>query len=212
MPPCMQTSVAPAAHACVDAVADLGERERVRVGVGTALGERAEPAAGVTDVGEVDVAGDDVGHVVADGVAPQVVGEPDAAPPARRRRRAAARAPRRRTGRRGRARRCRSAAATSRSSRAGAATGGQAVAQSASQSPYTSSKSSRRSRGTALGVDGRRAGPYGPGRPSRRRAPARAARAGGRPRGRGRRGSASAATWARRRGSSQGSPRRTYSG
>ena len=42
-------------------VADLVERQPVGVGVGLALGERAEPAAGVTDVGEVDVAVDDVG-------------------------------------------------------------------------------------------------------------------------------------------------------
>ena len=41
-----------------------------------ALGERAEPAADVADVGEVDVAVDHVGDVVADGVAAQVVGEP----------------------------------------------------------------------------------------------------------------------------------------
>src|SRR5712691_1491343 len=46
------------------AVADLLQRERVRVGVGAALRERAEPAAGVADVGEVDVAGDNVGDVV----------------------------------------------------------------------------------------------------------------------------------------------------
>ncbi len=68
-------------------VADLVERQRVGVGVGAALRERAEPAAGVADVGEVDVAVDDVGHVVADGVATDVVGE---ARPARRPRRPAA--------------------------------------------------------------------------------------------------------------------------
>src|SRR2546430_12614744 len=56
-------------------VADLLEREGVRVGVGPALGERAEPAAGVADVGEVDVAGDDVGDVVADDLAAQRVGD-----------------------------------------------------------------------------------------------------------------------------------------
>src|SRR3984957_11823519 len=58
------------------AVADLLEREGVRVGVGAALGERAEPAAGVADVGEVDVAGDDVRDVVADDLAAQRVGNP----------------------------------------------------------------------------------------------------------------------------------------
>src|SRR5580658_3943323 len=47
------------------AVADLLQGQGVGVGVGAALGERAEPAAGVADVGEVDVAGDDVGDVVA---------------------------------------------------------------------------------------------------------------------------------------------------
>jgi len=41
------------------------------------LGEGAEPAADVTDVGEVDVAVDDVGHLVADGVLAEVIGEPD---------------------------------------------------------------------------------------------------------------------------------------
>src|SRR5580693_6070812 len=57
-------------------IADLLEREGVRVGVGAALGERAEPAAGVADVGEVDVAGDDVRDVVADDLAAQRVGDP----------------------------------------------------------------------------------------------------------------------------------------
>jgi hypothetical protein len=57
------------------AVADLLQRQGVRVGVGAALGERAEPAAGVADVGEVDVAGDDVGDVVADDLAAQCVGD-----------------------------------------------------------------------------------------------------------------------------------------
>ena len=57
-------------------VADLPQREGVRVGVGAALRERAEPAAGVADVGEVDVAGDDVGDVVTDDLAAQRVGDP----------------------------------------------------------------------------------------------------------------------------------------
>ena len=51
------------------AVADLVQRQRVGVGVGAPLRERAEPAAGVADVGEVDVPVDDVGDVVADDVA-----------------------------------------------------------------------------------------------------------------------------------------------
>jgi hypothetical protein len=50
-------------------VPDLLQRQGVRVGIGPALGERAEPAAGVADVGEVDVAGDDVCDVVADDLA-----------------------------------------------------------------------------------------------------------------------------------------------
>ena len=53
------------------AVGDLVERERVRVGVGAPLREGAEAAAGVADVGEVDVPGDHVGDVVADGLAAQ---------------------------------------------------------------------------------------------------------------------------------------------
>src|SRR5208337_2654478 len=56
------------------AVADLLQRQGVRVGVGPALGERAEPAAGVTDIGEVDVAGDDVGDVAADDLATERIG------------------------------------------------------------------------------------------------------------------------------------------
>ncbi len=58
-------------------VGDLVEGERVGVGIGTPLGERAEPAADVADVGEVDVAVHHVGHVVADGLPAQVVGQPD---------------------------------------------------------------------------------------------------------------------------------------
>src|SRR6202008_4326160 len=54
------------------AVGHLVEREGVRVGVGASLGEGAEAAAGVADVGEVDVPGDDVGDLVADRVAPYV--------------------------------------------------------------------------------------------------------------------------------------------
>ncbi len=59
----------------LDAVADLlhGEGEGVRVGA--PLGECAEPAARVADVGEVDVAVDDIADPVADGVVPHAVGE-----------------------------------------------------------------------------------------------------------------------------------------
>ena len=76
IPPCMQTSVAPRRPRLLGPVGDLVERERVGVGVGAPLGEGAEPAADVADVGEVDVAVDDVGDLVADGVAAQVVGQP----------------------------------------------------------------------------------------------------------------------------------------
>ena len=57
------------------ALADLVERQRVGVGVGAALRERAEPAAGVADVGEVDVPRDDERHVVAVDLAAQAVGD-----------------------------------------------------------------------------------------------------------------------------------------
>ncbi|CAG7271707.1 hypothetical protein PICSAR26_04483 [Mycobacterium avium subsp. paratuberculosis] len=53
------------------AVGDLLGRQRVRVGVALALREGAEPATGVADVGEVDVAVHHERHVVADGVAAQ---------------------------------------------------------------------------------------------------------------------------------------------
>ena len=69
MPPCMQTSVAPAAHASSTRSPTCVQRQRVGVGVGAPLGERAEPAAGVADVGEVDVPVHDVGDVVAVDVA-----------------------------------------------------------------------------------------------------------------------------------------------
>ena len=74
MPPCMQISVAPAAR-LVDPVADLLHRQRVGVGVGAPLGERAEPAAGVADVGEVDVPVHDVGDVVAVDVGADGIGQ-----------------------------------------------------------------------------------------------------------------------------------------
>ena len=78
----MHTSVAPSCQASSARSRDLVEGQRVRVGVGAALGERAEPAAGVADVGEVDVPVDDVGDVVADRR------RPAARRPARRPRRA----------------------------------------------------------------------------------------------------------------------------
>src|SRR5665811_1514094 len=47
---------------------DLLQRQRICVRVGLALSECAEPATDVTDVGEVDIAVDHVGDVVADDV------------------------------------------------------------------------------------------------------------------------------------------------
>ena len=55
-----------ASHASSARSATCVQGERVGVGVGAPLGERAEPAADVADVGEVDVPVDDVGDVVAD--------------------------------------------------------------------------------------------------------------------------------------------------
>ena len=110
MPPCMQTSVAPSSHASCGPVGDLVEGERVGVGVGAPLGERAEPAADVADVGEVDVAVDDVGDLVADGLPAQVVGQPAHLLQQRRPRRSSASARARRTGCRGPSRPPRSAA------------------------------------------------------------------------------------------------------
>ena len=66
MPPCMQTSVAPRAIGLVD----LAEHDVEAVGVGVRLPalalEGAELAVDEADVGEVDVAVDDVGDLVAD--------------------------------------------------------------------------------------------------------------------------------------------------
>jgi hypothetical protein len=70
----MHTSVAPLPR-FLGTVPDLPQRQRIGVRVGAALGERAEPAPGVADVGEVDVPGDDVGHVLAGGVFSHIVGQ-----------------------------------------------------------------------------------------------------------------------------------------
>ena len=53
---------------------DLLRAERERVGIRLALGEGTEPAAGVADIGEVDIAVDHERHLVADSASPQVVG------------------------------------------------------------------------------------------------------------------------------------------
>ena len=69
MPPCMQTSVAPRSQASQRAPRDLVEVEVVglaaQVLAQLALGEGAELAAEVADVGVVDVAVDDVGDRIA---------------------------------------------------------------------------------------------------------------------------------------------------
>ena len=62
IPPCRQTSVAPRSHASDARCDDLLDRELVGVSVRAPLSKRAEPAAGVADVGEVDVAVDDERH------------------------------------------------------------------------------------------------------------------------------------------------------
>ncbi len=66
MPPCMQTSVAPRATAS----RDFREHDLVGMVVGVGFPslplEAAELASDETDIGEVDVAIDDVGNFVAD--------------------------------------------------------------------------------------------------------------------------------------------------
>ena len=54
---------------------DLPGGQRECVGVPLALGECAEPAAGVADVGEVDVAVDHEGDVVTDRILAQPIGK-----------------------------------------------------------------------------------------------------------------------------------------
>ena len=59
----------------IHAIADLLHREREGISIGAPLSERAEPAARVTDVREVDVAVDDVSDLVADRVAAHSISE-----------------------------------------------------------------------------------------------------------------------------------------
>ena len=54
---------------------DLLQGQGIGVGVGPALGECAESAADVTDVGEVDVPVDHVGDVITDDVPAHVIGQ-----------------------------------------------------------------------------------------------------------------------------------------
>ncbi len=49
-------------------IGHLAGAQRERIGVALALRERAEAAAGIADVGEVDVPVDHEGHVIADGI------------------------------------------------------------------------------------------------------------------------------------------------
>ena len=143
IPPCRHTSVAPSACASAARSPDLVQRERVGVGVGLALGERAEPATDVADVGEVDVPVHDVGDVVPDRVPPQLVGEGGhgvevGAVSGEQRQVVVVAEPRGVVLRRDPAphgRRCRGAARPAPSTRAA----------TSCQSPYTSSKSLRRS-------------------------------------------------------------------
>ena len=66
MPPCMQTSVAPRAIASSTLPSTTSSAVGVRVGLPALALEGAELAVHEADVGEVDVAVDDVGDVVAD--------------------------------------------------------------------------------------------------------------------------------------------------
>ena len=200
-------------------VGDLVEGERVGVGVGAPLGERAEPAADVADVGEVDVAVDDVGDLVAD------------------RRRGAGRRP---------AGTPAPAASPSAVIRVSACSsvrlpGSRSAALSAASPPSVRARRDVRASGSdrrrvglaahrvpvavdgvevgaavvgaALGVDGGvQVGAAGRVRRSRRRAPARAGRPGVRRAGPGRRAPASAATWARPAGRATARRRRRTRG
>ena len=220
MPPCMHTSVAPGLPRLLRPVADLLQRERVGVGVGAALRERAEPAAGVADVGEVDVPGDHVGDVVAGRVAAQRVGERGERVQFRRRRRPAAPAPRASVIPAGSRSALRSAAATSPRSRRGAALP-PGRDQAAPGRAGRGRSASATSRPVAVdlgevvpavgrpagGVDGDvQVGPAGRLAPAAvRLLPGQAARASRPSRASPVAGSASAATCAASRGSSQGS-------
>ena len=70
----MQTSVAPICQASTRLLGHLLEPEEVGVGFARAAAEGAEFAAHKTDIGEIDVAVDHVGHQIADQFAAQGVG------------------------------------------------------------------------------------------------------------------------------------------
>ena len=69
----MQISVAPRLPRLEHSFGDLLRAERERVGIRLALGEGTEPAAGVADIGEVDIAVDHERHLVTDSASPQFV-------------------------------------------------------------------------------------------------------------------------------------------
>ena len=184
MPPCMQISVAPAAR-LVDPIADLLHRQRVGVGVGAPLGERAEPAAGVADVGEVDVPVHDVGDVVAVDVGADGVGQRPTGSRGRCRRRPAAPGTRRRTAPPGPARRA-AAAPAPRGRRPSARWSARPARRSCARAAPTSRRRPRRSRcagpSSARPCPPRRAGRPGRTTSTPRPAPATAARRGSGPR------------------------------
>ena len=159
MPPCMQTSVAPASRPPRDAVGDLVQRQGVRVGVGAPLRERAEPAADVADVGEVDVAVHHVRDLVADGVAAHLVGQRADRVQVRRRRRSSAPAPGARwtprPGPPGRRRPAAGRAATSPVTTAGADAAAAAARHPRRRRPRPSRRRPSRSRCAGRGAAGR---------------------------------------------------------
>ena len=216
MPPCMQISVAPAAHASSTRSPTCCHRQRVGVGVGAPLGERAEPAAGVADVGEVDVPVHDVGDVVAvdvgaDGVGQRAQGLEVGAVGAQQRQVLGVGQPGRVAARRAAARRSTSrspaASAVECPSRAdvGALAQLRPVAVDGVEVAAPVRRSARRCRP-------RRAGRPGPTTSTPRPAPATAARPGCRSSTASPSGPASANTCGRTRGSSHGSGCSTYGG
>ena len=74
-PAWMHTSVAPRSHASLRAPHHLVDRQEVALLLAVVAAERAEAAVLDADVGEVDVAIDDVGDDVAGLAAAQLVGD-----------------------------------------------------------------------------------------------------------------------------------------
>ena len=210
IPPCMHTSVAPSTCASQARSATSGG-QRIRVGVTLALRERAETAARVADVGEVDVAVHHERHVVADCLATKRISKRgngfQRRPVGGRQREvlvvgAAA----------GVAFAEASAASTSVSMRSGAR-GGQLIHVCADRFPVTEGavEIAAGFAVAAVSVDRRMEIDAGPATP-RRRAPATAGPIGLTSRARPVAGSASAATCRDTRGSIQAAPAWTYLG